>query len=330
MTAQRVLMTGATGSFGRYVAAELVERGCELIVLARGHDDMDARRRAHRTIRFPLPGIRVVRGDVAAEGLGLSHAGRALARSAEIVLHAAATTDCGVDLDAARRVNFDGTRNLLALAHRVPGLQKLIYVSATCVAGKRCGHVLEPQLHDAGFLSPYERTKYEAERLVRAHSQVLPVAVVRPSLVVDVAPALRLALDVVARGLLPVLPGAATNALDVIPANDAAAAIARIVLARGALGTFHVAAGDRAPRVTEVIRVATRRRLRFVEHTDFRREVERREFPEAIAPFIGALAYPKTFDTARIEAVLGAHPCASDPLQALAASFPRATSVIGA
>jgi nucleoside-diphosphate-sugar epimerase len=329
MTAQRVLMTGATGSFGRYVAAELAERGCELTVLVRGRDDTDARRRAHEAIGFPLRGIRVVRGDVAADGLELSPAGRALARSVDIVLHAAAATDCGLDLDSARRVNFEGTRNLLALAHRVPGLQKLVHVSATCVAGKRCGHVLEPQLHDAGFLNAYERTKYEAERLVRAHSQVLPVAVVRPSLV-DVAPAVRVALDLVARRLLPVLPGAPTNMLDVIPANDAAAAIARIVLARGALGTFHVAAGDRAPRVTDVIPVATPRPLRFVEHTHFRREVERRELPDAIAPFIGALAYPKTFDTARIEAVLGAHPCASDPLQALAASFPRATSVIGA
>jgi nucleoside-diphosphate-sugar epimerase len=176
-------------------------------------------------------------------------------------------------------------------------------------------------------VNAYERSKYEAERLVRAHSQVLPIAVVRPSIVIStLAPASRsalpLTLDLVSRGLLPVLPGAPTNTLDVIPADDAAAAIARIVLARGALGTFHVASGDRAPRVTDVFRVGAHRPVRFVDRAHFPSEAAQLPSYDGIAPVIAALAYPKTFDTARAEAVLAGHPCRGNPLDALVPSSP--------
>jgi nucleoside-diphosphate-sugar epimerase len=322
MATPRVLMTGATGSFGRYVAAELLAAGCELMVLVRGRDEMDARRRAHQAIGFPQRRLRVLHGDVTEEGLGLGRAGRAVARSAEVILHAAAATDSALDLDAARRINFEGTRNVLAAAHRIPGLQKVVHVSAASVAGKRCGHVLEPQLENAGFNDAYERSKNEAERVVRAHSQVLPIAVVRPSIVIEPPEAarrsaLRLLLDLVASGLLPALPGAPTNTLDVIPVADAAAATARVTVARGAFGTFHIASGDRAPRVTDIVRVGARRPVRFVGQADLCKEAERLPSHDAIAPLIGALAYPKTFDTARTEAVLGAHPCGGSPLDAL-------------
>lgn len=328
MATPRVLMTGATGSFGRCVAAELLEAGCELMVLVRGRDEMDARRRAHQAIGFPQRRLRVLHGDVTEEGLGLGRAGRAVARSAEVVLHAAAATDWGLDLDAARRVNFEGTRNVLALAHRIPGLQKLVHVSAASVAGKRCGHVLEPQLENAGFNDAYERSKFEAERIVRAHSQVLPIAVLRPSIVIEPPEAarrsaLRVLLDLVSSGVLPMLPGAPTNTLDVIPVADAAAATARVALARGAFGTFHIASGDRAPRVTDIVRVGARRPVRFVGQADCSREADRLPAPGSIASLIAALLHPKTFDTARTEAALGGHPCTSDPLHALAPSLGR-------
>ena len=196
------------------------------------------------------------------------------------------------------------------------------------------GHVLEPQLQDTGFVNAFERSKYEAERVVRAHSQVLPIAVLRPSIVIEPPEAaqrspLRLLLDLVRRGRLAVLPGAPTNTLDFIPEADAARAIARIALARGAFGTFHIASSDRAPRVTDILRVGAQRRVRFVDHVYWSGAPQRRQSYDAIAPFIGALAYPKTFDTARAEAVLGEHPCGGDLLQRLAAWSSPATSVIG-
>jgi len=336
MTPPRILMTGATGALGRSVAAELVERGCELVVLVRGRDDRDARRRVCQALGRASAGIEVVRGDLRAEDVVSNRAGRALARSADVVVHAAATTELGLPLEAARRVNVSGTRAVLRLAHRIPALQKVVHVSTAFVAGKRCGHVLEPQLQHAGFVSAYEQSKYEAERLVRAHSQVLPIAIVRPSVVVErpdtprTSPFWR-AMGLVATGRLPFLPGRPTNTLDLISLEDAASAIARLVLARGALGTYHVASGDRAPRVTDVVREAAGRSIRFLDRGRFDQEARRlsalRDAAgsyEDVAAFVQMLGFPKTFDTARAEAVLGRHPCSGAPLSALGTSFPVA------
>jgi nucleoside-diphosphate-sugar epimerase len=144
----------------------------------------------------------------------------------------------------------------------------------------------------------------------------------------------RLALDLVAQGLVPVLPGAPTNTLDFISAADAAAATARILLAPGALGTYHVASGDRAPQLIDVVRTAARRPVRFAAPATAAEELGRlrllhpraaRSY-EAVTPFIEALAYPKTFDTARAEAVLGGHPVSGDPLDLLVPSWPLTPS----
>jgi len=305
----RVLMTGATGSFGRHLAARLLERGCELVLVVRGSDGADARRRAHCALGYAHARVRVVRGDVTASGLGLSHADSVLARSSGVVLHAAATTEFGLPLAAARQANVEGTRNVVALAARMPRLEKLVHVSTAFVAGKRCGRVLEPQLHhDLGFVSAYERSKHEAERLVRTHGRALPTAILRPSVVAEPpenagASALWFALHMIERGLLPVLPGAPANPLDLVPAADAAAASASLILAPGALGTFHIASGNRAPRIVDVVRVGARCNVRFADRARFAHELERlralhpnaaRSY-DALATFIELLAYPKTF-----------------------------------
>ena len=342
MHGPRVLMTGATGSFGRHLAVELLESGCELLLLVRGRDDADARRRAHTALGYAHPRVCVIRGDVAAPGLGLSHADTVLARSVDVVVHAAATTEFGLPLAAARHANVEGTRNVLTLADRIPSLEKLVHVSTAFVAGKRCGRVFETQLHhNAGFVNAYERSKHEAERLVQAHARALPIAILRPSVVAEPphdagASALWFVLRLIARGLLPVLPGAPANPLDLIAAADAAAAAATLALARGAAGTFHIASGDRAPPIADVIRVGAGRSVRFVDRARFAHELQRLRLRnphsarsyDALAMFIDLLAYPKTFDTSRAGAALGWSPCNRDPLEALIPSMPTVQSAV--
>ena len=331
MTGSRVLMTGATGSFGRHLALELLERGCELVLLVRGRDDADARRRVLTALGCAHPGVRVVRGDICSPGLRLGRSDAVLARAVDVVVHAAATTEFGLPFPEARRVNLDGTRNVLEFVNRMPRVERFVHLSTAFVAGKRCGRVLETQLHhDAGFINGYDRSKNEAERLVRTQGATLPVTILRPSVVVEPAKsagacALWFALNLVERGLVPVLPGGPANRLDLVPAADAAAASATLILAPGSIGTFHVASGDRAPRIADVVRVGAGRSVRFVDRALFAGELKRLRLRnpraaglyDALGTFIDLLAYPKTFDTRRAETTLGRHPCNGDPLEAL-------------
>jgi thioester reductase-like protein len=57
--------------------------------------------------------------------------------------------------------------------------------STAMVSGDRSGTVYEDDLEASqGFHNGYERTKYEAERLVRAAMRQLPITVLRPSIIV--------------------------------------------------------------------------------------------------------------------------------------------------
>ena len=122
--------------------------------------------------------------------LGLSSAEyRALSKELTWIHHLAGIYFMGVDDDTARRVNVGGTRTVLELARDASRLERLVHWSTAMVSGNRGGTVYEEDL-DAGqkFHNAYERTKYEAERLVRAAMRQLPITVVRPSIIVGRQP----------------------------------------------------------------------------------------------------------------------------------------------
>jgi len=74
---------------------------------------------------------------------------------------------------------------MLDLARDAGRLERVVHWSTAMVSGNRGGTVYEEDL-DAGqkFHNGYERTKYEAERLVRAAMRALPISVMRPSVIV--------------------------------------------------------------------------------------------------------------------------------------------------
>jgi thioester reductase-like protein len=128
----------------------------------------------------------VLVGDVCDMDLGLSSVEyHALSRELTWIHHLAGIYFMGVDEDTMRRVNVGGTRSVLDLARDAAQLERLVHWSTTTVSGNRAGTVYEEDL-EAGqkFHNGYERTKYEAERLVRAAMRQLPVTVVRPSIIV--------------------------------------------------------------------------------------------------------------------------------------------------
>ncbi|HEU4732522.1 MAG TPA: SDR family oxidoreductase, partial [Kofleriaceae bacterium] len=99
--------------------------------------------------------------------------------------HLAGIYFMGVDEETARRVNVVGTRTVIDLARDANRLERVVHWSTVMVSGDRKGTFYEDDL-EAGqkFRNAYERTKYEAERLVRAAMRQLPITVVRPGIIV--------------------------------------------------------------------------------------------------------------------------------------------------
>jgi nucleoside-diphosphate-sugar epimerase len=129
--------------------------------------------------------IRIVEGDITRDDLGMSSADLEMARrETTTIFHLAAIYDLAVELDLARRVNVEGTRNVNKFAKSVLNLRRHHHVSTCYVAGKRKGVIRETELqHDAGFRNHYEATKYAAELEVQALKSDLPITIHRPSVV---------------------------------------------------------------------------------------------------------------------------------------------------
>ncbi|MDW5562086.1 MAG: AMP-binding protein [Methanomassiliicoccus sp.] len=271
-----ILLTGGSGFIGTYVARWfLANSGHNITVLARGGDDREARDRLARVwgdrpeVASALGSrVEVLAGDVCKEDLGLEPSRYAeLARQVDIIVHCAADIRLHAPLDELRETNVNGTRNVLKLAfavHRDHGLKRFAHVSTAYVAGGRRGAVREDELTDQyGFLSNYERSKYEAETVVRGAMDELPISIFRPGMVVGASDdgyvrtfnTLYYPLRLYLAGKVKVLPISPSQRVNLVPVDHVAEMIARLSLDPRAEGrTFH-AVGDPAtlPTVRELV-----------------------------------------------------------------------------
>ena len=168
----------------KLLAAEPAEQTSKIYVLAQPKFAADAER-----LLATLPGrerAEVLVGDVCDMDLGLSSVEyRALSKELTWIHHLAGIYFMGIDETTARRVNVSGTRTVLDLARDAARLQRVVHWSTAMVSGDRKGTFYEEDL-EAGqkFHNGYERTKYEAEKLVRAAMRRLPITVLRPGIIV--------------------------------------------------------------------------------------------------------------------------------------------------
>jgi thioester reductase-like protein len=130
--------------------------------------------------------VKILEGDAAAMDLGLSGTEFVdLARSVDVIHHCAAITYLGVEPEVARHLNVEGTREVLELADEADHLERLVHWSTALVSGARRGYVLEDDLEaSAGFRNVIEKTRFEAEMLVRRASNEIPTTILRPSIIV--------------------------------------------------------------------------------------------------------------------------------------------------
>lgn len=149
----RAFVTGGSGLVGSAVIDELRREDRTVVGLCRSEESRRALARRR---------IEAVDGDVLnAESLRRGVAG------CEVVYHIAGLNAfCLTDPTALFRVNVDGSRNVVRAAADA-GVRRIVYTSSAATIGEEQGSVgREDSAHRGWFLSDYERSKYEAERVV--------------------------------------------------------------------------------------------------------------------------------------------------------------------
>jgi len=171
-------VTGATGFVGRHLVEQLLRReGAVVHALVRDGsrgrlDELGERLGAgERLVAVP--------GDLSEPNLGVER----LDTPIDHLFHLAAVYDMEADEESSRRANVEGTRHAVELAN-AQGVGRFHHTSSIAVAGRFEGLFREDMFDEGQRLDhPYFRTKWEAEKLVRAELQV-PFRVYRPGIVI--------------------------------------------------------------------------------------------------------------------------------------------------
>lgn len=191
------LLTGATGFVGGRLLGKLRGRGDQVTALVRSLE---------RARHLEAPGVRLMHGDITDRAsLAPAMAG------VDGVFHVAGWYEVGLNKpDLARRINVDGTRNVLETMAEL-GIPKGVYTSTLAVNSDTRGQVMDENYRFAGeHVSVYDRTKWQAHVQVAEPMMEagLPLVIVQPGLIYgpgDASPSGRALIDWL-RGDLPALP----------------------------------------------------------------------------------------------------------------------------
>ncbi len=193
------LLTGSTGFLGSFLAKELLDKNYFLYLLARPKKNKSAFERVIESLKFVyedewtdklLSRIKVISGDITQDNLGI-HSKKEieeLIKEVEIIFHSAALAELRVPLEKIRKINVEGTRNILkfALKCKEKGrLKKVNHISTAYVVGKKITNFSEDML-DLGqeFNNTYEQSKFEAELLINEFREKgLKISIFRPSMI---------------------------------------------------------------------------------------------------------------------------------------------------
>lgn len=188
-------MTGATGFVGGALTRQLRADGHDVVAL----------------VRRPTPQLAALGVDQRPGDIADRESVRAAMGGVDGVFHVAAWYKVGSpDRREARRVNVEGTRNVLE-AMRDAGAPKGVYTSTLAVFGDTRGRVVDETYRSGGpFATVYDETKWRAhyevaEPLMRAG---LPLVIVQPGVVYGVGDhsPVRPVIDRYLRRRLPAIP----------------------------------------------------------------------------------------------------------------------------
>lgn len=177
MQKRKILLIGGTGVVGSALGWELFKNGHHIWFLARsGRDGRSAKERVVRALSFygnnvNLSTLQVFEGDITLPNCGLSETNCQALNGIEEMVNCAADLGFGQTRRQSWQTNVGGTKNVMRLACKL-GVERLHHFSSAYVCGKRQGVIREDDLSfiNDGFHNVYERTKCEAEILLRDKS----------------------------------------------------------------------------------------------------------------------------------------------------------------
>jgi thioester reductase-like protein len=190
-----IFLTGATGLVGSYLLKILLQNGHRVYALSRNKDSKSAKQRVVDILNFwdrrvypkYRPKLIIVEGDITKRNLGLHEKEiNSLKKEIEEIFHCAAEIKFNIPLNAMRKINVEGTKNVMDFGLSCKKLKKVSYLSTAYVCGDYKGIFKETDL-DVGqkFNTTYEKSKFEAEKLVPSYRRKgLSINIFRPALVV--------------------------------------------------------------------------------------------------------------------------------------------------
>jgi nucleoside-diphosphate-sugar epimerase len=262
MSAAVLLLTGATGLVGGELLHTCLTRQPDrrVILLVRNREKIPRSGNSEQ--------ITVIESDLTRPGLGLDSATLCeIQREATEIIHCAADTRFGLPIEQARATNTRGTSGILKIAQGCKHLKKLAYLSTAYVAGRTTGHIPEGALRNhTGFINTYQQSKYEAEQLVLEAMSEIPAVIYRLSTIIGDSRTGRVKqfnyfhkiLRLLAKNVLPVVPGHPSWRIDLIPTDWASSALAFLFESSFVPGQIiHICAGaGGSPTIAEARDIA--------------------------------------------------------------------------
>lgn len=161
----KILITGAAGFIGSALARHFFQLGEDLILFVRNKEKLPVE-------WLESSRVAVVEGDITDEA-----SVRRAVSGADRIVHGAVHPD-NFSREQARRVNVEGTRNLLnaARGHRV---KNVVALSTCAVYGLRTVGEVDERSPLIPSNDVYCDTKIEAEKVCLEHARSLPVTILR-------------------------------------------------------------------------------------------------------------------------------------------------------
>lgn len=210
-----VLVTGASGFLGSHVVEQLTRAGHPVRALVRRTSD--------KRFLETLTDVEIVEGAV-----DDTESVMRAARGARAIVHAAGLVKARSEQEF-RRVNTDGTRNMLAAAKGVgSALERFVYVSSLTAAGPSDAQGNPVPLdRESKPVTHYGRSKLAAEGAVLAERDEIPVVVLRPPAIYGPRDReILIFFRAIAKGVLP-LTNPPRSKLSMLYGPDCAAACVR-------------------------------------------------------------------------------------------------------